>query len=308
MNTLTVAAIAVFSTVLLLGLLWWGLGSTFRAYVRYMLWKKTSRHSSGDGEHVEVNGVRIYVERHGSGQDVVLLHGAMGFMEWFFNQIPDLVREFRLIGLDTRAQGRSSGGDGPLSYELFASDVAAVLDHLNIRAASFVGWSDGAIIAMQLAMVRPDLVGKMVLIGANFHPDGLFDDMKKFLAERTVETLDTPSRKFYRKLSPHPHLLGEVLGKMTRMLLTEPRYETHDLARISCPTLVLNGENENAILPEHAQALVQAIPGARFLAVPDADHLAPMQKPRFVNEAIKSFLSSEPRHAPAVNQGLGTVG
>lgn len=298
MNTINLPAAAAASAAALLLLAWFALGPVRRAYLRYMLWKKTSRHSGGDGEVVQVNGVGIYVERHGDGPDVVMLHGAMGFLEWFYNQIPALARAHRVIGLDSRGQGRSSGGQGTLSYDVFAVDVAAVLDQLGVRNAAFVGWSDGGIVAMKLAMVRPDLVGRLVLIGANFNPEGLFDEMTELFKHRTVDSLDAPSRKFYRQLSPHPELLGEVLSKINRMLLTEPRYTKEDLALIRCPTLVLNGADENAVRPGHTRELVAAIPGARLVEVPGADHLVPMQKPGIVNREILAFLGEARAFAP----------
>ena len=240
-------------------------------------------------------GIRLYYEVHGHGEKtLVLLHGALGFIEWFYNQIPSLAESYRLVAMDSRGQGRSEGGDGAISYPLMASDVEALLDTLGIRNAYFLGWSDGAIISMHVAMHRPDLVARMVLIGANYSPDGLTSATRDFIRNRTLASLDPLTRKYYLKLSPRPDLLPAVLGKIDTMLLEQPNLTAAEMGTIRCPTLVLNGADDDAIRPEHARALTGRIPGAKLEFVPSAGHFAPIDNPLAVERMARAFLDDSP--------------
>src|SRR5215212_6530345 len=128
------------------------------------------------GETVSLNGADIYYEVYGAGDPVVLVHGGGGSGRNFVNQVPALVDAgYQVIVIDSRGHGHSSHGPDPLSYELLASDVLGVMDHLGIDKADLVGWSDGAIIALELGIHHPERLNKVVAYGANFVPEGIHD-------------------------------------------------------------------------------------------------------------------------------------
>ncbi|MCP5113076.1 MAG: alpha/beta fold hydrolase, partial [bacterium] len=114
------------------------------------LWKTEPECS--EGESIQVNGISLYFEMRGQGEPLLLLHGGGGSGEHFNLMLPELTKHFRVITPDGRAQGRSTDSNEPLSYRLMAADMAALLDSLDIDSAFVGGWSDGAAIAIHLAI------------------------------------------------------------------------------------------------------------------------------------------------------------
>src|SRR5712671_5838684 len=120
-----------------------------------------------------INRTKIFFAQFGAGEPVLLLHGGMGSSDHWGHQIPELARHFSVIVMDTRGHGRSPVTSAAFGYRLFAEDVVALLGHLGIARASLVGWSDGAVTGLQLAMTRPERVAKLFAFGANSTLDGL---------------------------------------------------------------------------------------------------------------------------------------
>jgi pimeloyl-ACP methyl ester carboxylesterase len=120
-----------------------------------------------------VNDIEMYYAIYGEGEPVILLHGGLGNADYFANQIPVLAAEYQVIAVDSRGHGRSTVTETPIGYALMASDVLALMDFLEIESASIVGWSDGGIIGLDIAINNPDRLNKLIAYGANYTPAGV---------------------------------------------------------------------------------------------------------------------------------------
>jgi len=245
----------------------------------------------GTGKTAKINGIDIYYEVYGEGQGdpVILLHSGLGNGDYFVNQIPPLAEEHEVVVMDSRGHGRSSFDDTPISYELMASDVLALMDHLGIDKASIVGWSDGGIIGLELAIHHPERLNKVVAYGANFDPTGVRLDINEnaywnAFVERNGED--------YQTLSPHPERWEEFLENISHMWATEPNYTEEQLGSITTPILILDGATEEAIDLNQTKLMALLIPGAKLVIMPDTGHFAMMEKPDEFNRIVLDFLGS----------------
>jgi pimeloyl-ACP methyl ester carboxylesterase len=126
-----------------------------------------------EGQTANINGIDIYYEVYGEGDPVVLIHGGLSNGDHFNNIIPALAEQYQVIVMDSRGHGRSSFDETPISYEVMANDVLGLMDHLGLDKASIVGWSDGGIIGLEIAIHNPERLNRVVAYGANFDPTGV---------------------------------------------------------------------------------------------------------------------------------------
>ncbi len=259
-------------------------------YLDYMVWQATSN-DAGEGRYATVNGAEIYYEIHGEGKPLLLLHGGLASSGSFYRQIPALAEHYQVVAVDSRGHGRSSDNGDSLSYVQMSQDMTALLNQLKFNEVVVVGWSDGGIIGLDLAMKHPQLVNKLVVIGSNYHHDGLSE---KAIAELQESKADDEGlalvRSFYQGLSPTPDQWPVFLAKILEMWSTQPAYSIEQLNTIEAPTLVMVGERDDIKLA-HTKAMAAAIPRSQLLIIPDASHLVPLEKPEEVNRAILSFLA-----------------
>ena len=235
-----------------------------------------------------VNGTKIFFAQFGAGEPVLLMHGGMGSSNYFGHQIPTLARHFSVIAMDTRGHGRSPVTSATFSYRLFADDVAALMDHLGIAKASLVGWSDGAITGLALAMSRPERVSQLFCFGANSTPDGL----KPHGARSPVfVTYAQRCQAEYQRLSPRPDKWPQLVDGLRAMWRSQPSFSRDQLARITAPTTVADGEYDEIIKREHTVAMSGQIPGARLVMLPRVSHFAMLQDPAQFNAALLDFLT-----------------
>jgi pimeloyl-ACP methyl ester carboxylesterase len=241
------------------------------------------------GWTVAVNGIRLYYELHGKGEPLLLIHGGLGSVENFSNQIPALEGRFLLICPDSRGHSRTMDSDRPLSYRLMASDMAVLMDSLHVEQASVLGWSDGGIIGLYLAIDHPRRIKKLAAVGANFLASGLRDieSVKRLNSENAW----APVRESYKRLSPDPCHWPAFLEKVKAMWLSQPDLSVEELGRIRCPTLIVAGDRD-AIRIEHSVQLFQSIPGAQLFVVPGATHFLLSEKPKLVNGILADFLQN----------------
>lgn len=257
----------------------YGVDGAARRWGQFYLWKAFSGKAHG-GQHIRVNDINVYYETFGAGPPVLVLHGGLGSLEGMNYQIRALAASHFVVAVDSRGQGRSTDGSGPLSYSLMADDMVKVLDHLKLDRVDVVGWSDGGIIGLELAMRHPERVRRLVAISANYNPDGL-------LEAPSAEIPRTPLR--YWLLAPHPEHWPVLYRKVATMWRTQPQYTLDDLGRIKAPTLVMAGEYD-LIKREHTDQLAKAIPGSHESIVAGATHSVPTDKPEIVNSEILKFL------------------
>src|SRR5215218_9449466 len=203
------------------------------------------------GETVALNGADIYYVVYGSGEPVVLVHGGFAHGGVWSNQIPALVAAgYQVIVIDSRGHGHSSHGPQPLSYELMASDVLGVMDHLGIDKADLVGWSDGAIIGLELGIHHPERLNKVVAYGANFIPEGFHDATPTPELDAFFNSFFTQFVEDYQRFSPNPEgleALGEELGALYK---AAPNFGDEELKSITTPFLILDGKKEEFISPD----------------------------------------------------------
>lgn len=238
--------------------------------------------------HVEHDGARIWYASHGAGKPVILLHGGLGHGGNWGYQVPALIAAgYRVILIDSRGHGRSTRDDRPYTYELMASDVIAVMDELKIGKAAFIGWSDGACIALVLAAQHPERSAGVFFFACNMDPSGTkpFDD-----GNALIGRCFSRHAKDYAALSATPDRFEDFVAAVSEMMKTEPNYTAADLAAVAVPVTVALGEHDEFIKPEHADYLAATIPGARRLTLPGVSHFAPLQRPALFNATILDFL------------------
>ena len=240
------------------------------------------------GEYVRIGESDIWYEATGDGQPLVLLHGGISDGTSWGLQVPAFTEQYRVFVPDRRGHGKSPDTDEPFDYDDMASETTAFLEKIVGRPAHLVGWSDGAIVALLVARDRPDLVGRQVLIGANFHYEGLLPGF---------ETPDDPAsdevgalRGIYEAVAVDPSHWPAFYAKGTRLFREQPTLTVDDLRPIDTPTLVLAGDDD-CIDHAHTVALFEALPNAQLAIVPGTSHMVQLEKAELVNRLILDFLA-----------------
>ncbi|OAJ47328.1 alpha/beta fold hydrolase [Pseudomonas marginalis] len=240
--------------------------------------------------YAAVNGIKVYYTRTGHGSPVVLLHGGLSNADYWGHQVKALATKHTVISIDSRGHGRSSRDDRPYGYDLMADDVVAVLDSLNIPRADIVGWSDGAIIGIDLALRHPDRIGKVFAFAANTQTAGVKDGVEK---NPTFAAFIERAGKEYAKLSPTPGEYDAFVEQISHMWASQPNWTDAQLQSIKTPILIADGDHDEAIKREHTEYMAATIPGAGLLILPNTSHFAFLQDPALFNAALLGFLDSK---------------
>jgi len=228
------------------------------------------------GHYASVNGIQLYYETYGSGRPLLLLHGNGGSIHSFGRQIPFFEKYFQVIAIDSRLQGKSGGADDLISYEMMAADFNAFLDFLKIDSVFVLGWSDGGIDGLILAMDYPDKVKRLAVSGANIVADSSALPYADIVGMRNFITQNQEASK--------------TAIALTTMMLNEPNIPFRTLEQIHCPVLVMAGDHD-IIKPEHTLKIFQAIPTASLCIFPDSNHGVCQQHPKLFNETVLTFFS-----------------
>jgi pimeloyl-ACP methyl ester carboxylesterase len=237
--------------------------------------------------YVEHDGARIWYITYGSGPAVILLHGGLGHaINWGY-QVPALINSgYHAVLIDSRGHGHSTRDSRPFTYELMASDVLAVMDELKIERAAFIGWSDGACIAMILASQAPTRTAGVFFFACNMDPSGT----KEFEFTPIIGRCINRHILDYKQFSSTPDNFDEFSEAVGLMQKTQPNYSAQDLAQVSVPVAIVQSEHDEFIKREHAEYLVQNIPNAEFIELIGVSHFAPLQRPAQFNDAMLAFL------------------
>lgn len=236
---------------------------------------------------VSVPGAALSVATRGSGPPLVLLHGGAGNGEHWAFQLPALAERFTVITVDARGHGRSTRDERPLSYALMAEDLLAVLDALKLERASLLGWSDGGIVALELARRHPGRVDRLVLFGVNFDLTGGAKGTSPALTAYFKRCAED-----FARLSPTPKAYPALLAALKPMWRTQPTLTPADLEAVTAPTLVLGAPHDELIRADHTRALAAALPGARLEWLDDTSHFALFQRPDAFTRAALNFLAT----------------
>lgn len=236
------------------------------------------------GKYYSVRGINIYTEEYGKGKPLVMIHGNAGDISSMSSIIPYFSETYRTIILDSRAHGKSIDTGDSLSFEMMADDVASLLDQMKIDSSYIVGWSDGGIIALELAMRHPEKVIKLASTGANLWPDStallpsLWMDMKKhFDSERDKPKTDQTEKNAW---------------KVFLLDWEQPNIPLSTLNQIQTPSLIIAGDRD-LIRTEHTVLIFQNIPKAQLWILPNASHGTLIEYPKEFYEKINQFFVSE---------------
>ncbi|MDO4404366.1 MAG: alpha/beta hydrolase [Atopobiaceae bacterium] len=224
---------------------------------------------------------------------VLMLHGNGEEHGLFGPTIDAVVAGGRaVVTLDSRAQGKSTRGTLPLTYELMANDALAVLDHLDVSAAHVLGFSDGGIEALLLARDHANRVLSLTVLGANLTPEGVIEDEEWDMTNSIATNREwarywssvPASQVDTSLLSPTP-AEAAITAELLQLMLDEPHIDAASLRSISCPTTIMVGEFD-CITEEETHAIHKAIAGSQLVVVPEAGHTLPKQVPDLVTKAL----------------------
>jgi len=233
------------------------------------------------GHYLNTRGIRLYYETYGEGAPLLMLHINGGSINNFSNQIPWFATRYHVIAVDTRAHGKSVDPGDSLTFEQMADDFNALLDSLHVDSCNVIGWSDGGISGLQLAIRHPEKVKKLVVSGPNIYPDttGLVPYIYHYL-ERLADTLQHKPQT--------PEVKNQL--KIIELDLKEPKHMTLDqLQSIRCPTLVMGGDHDG-IPSYHLWLISQHIPQSYLWIVPNSGHSVAIYKKDQFNPVVGDFL------------------
>jgi pimeloyl-ACP methyl ester carboxylesterase len=233
-----------------------------------------------------INGIKIWYATFGHGEPVVMVHGGLANSNYWAHQVRALQDRYRVIVLDSRGHGRSSRDAQPYGYDLMASDVIALMDHLKIGKAAIVGWSDGAIIGLDIAMKHPDRVSKLFAFAANSDPSGVTDISKSDVFNAFIGRAGDE----YKRLSPTPTEYSAFVDQIKQMWDTQPKWTAADLAKIKVPTWIVDGDRDEAIKRENTEFMAASIPNAGLLIQPQVTHFSFLQDPQQFSDDVLRFL------------------
>jgi len=240
-------------------------------------------HDSTKGKYYQVRGLSMYCEIYGEGQPLLIIHGNGGSIADFVYQIPYFSKKYKIIIADSRAQGKSVDKGDSLSYEMMADDYSALLTTLKIDSACVIGWSDGGINALLLAIRHPEKVKKLAVTGANLVPDtsavnqDVIDMVMPYYSSLKNKTVKTPDEKAQLKL--------------LRLLVDEPHIPVTALEGIKSPALIIGGDHD-ILRPAHTLLMFQHIPNAYLWILPNSGHSTPIVYKDEFNKKVDDFFST----------------
>ena len=237
-----------------------------------------------------VNRIKIWYATFGHGESVVMLHGGLASADYWGRQVRALQTHYQVIVMDSRGHGRSSRDAQPFGYDLMASDVLALMDYLGIKKAAIVGWSDGAIIGLDIAMHHPERVSKLFAFAANSDPSGVADIAKSDVFNAYIAR----AGEEYKRQSPTPTEYKAFVEEITKMWETQPKWTDADLARIKVPTWIVDADHDEAIKRENTEFMAAHIPGAGLLIQPEVSHFSFLQDPEQFTGDLLHFLAHVP--------------
>jgi pimeloyl-ACP methyl ester carboxylesterase len=221
-------------------------------------------HADAKGRYAQVNGLNLYYEVHGKGRPIVLLHGAFCTIEGCFGKlVKQLAKNRQVIAIELQGHGHTADIDRPLATTSMADDTAALLAKLNIKSADIYGYSMGGGVATQLAIRHPQLVRRLVIVGASLTKDGAqpgtLDMVKSIKPEHFA---GSPFEAAYKKTSPHPEKFDTLVTKISK-LDTLDGFKVDDIKKITVPVLFLIGDADFATV-EHGAQMLRLFGGGAF--------------------------------------------
>jgi pimeloyl-ACP methyl ester carboxylesterase len=241
----------------------------------------------------------------GTGPALVLLHGGMSNRDDFDVQLAELISRYRVWRPDRRGHGTTPDVPGPITYDNMADDTIEFLESVVGEPAHVIGYSDGAMVGLLVALRRPDLVRKLVLMGLYVNRDGEVEWFGRYVRGATAADLPDTIRRGYGERSPDgPEHFDEVAEKVLHLWRTEPDLPVDALRDLAVPTLLLQGDDDIVTL-EHGVAMARAIPDVQLAVVPGTSHTVPYEKPALVAQLFVDFLDDEQPRMLFTAEALG---
>jgi len=234
------------------------------------------------GNYLNTRGFNMYYEIYGEGQPLLMIHGNSGSISSFAYQIPYFTKAYKVIIADSRAQGNSADTADSLSFEMMADDFSALLDNLHLDSCYVLGWSDGGINGLLLAIRHPEKVKKLAITGANLWPDSTAistDDYKWGISY--YDSLG--------KIAQTPEIINT--RKLVKLDSFEPHITREQLQQIHCSTLVIGGDHD-IILPVHTLFIAQSIPESYLWILPNSSHSTLVDHRDLFNEVVGNFFAN----------------
>ena len=240
-------------------------------------------HNKTVGKHYDIRGFKMYCEVYGQGQPLLIIHGNGGSINNFLYQIPYFSKKYKVIIADSRAQGNSADNGDSLTYEMMADDYAALLSAMQIDSAYVIGWSDGGINALLLAIRHPEKVKKLASTGANLVPDTTAVPQQIWdMVNPTYTMLKAKTNKTAAEKSQY---------KLFCLLVEQPHIPLTALNKISCPSLIIGGDHD-VIKEEHTMLIYKNIPKAYLWILPASGHSTPIVYKDDFNNVVDRFFST----------------
>ncbi len=238
------------------------------------------------GKYADIRGFKMYYETYGKGEPLLIIHGNGGSINNFLYQIPYFAKNYQVVIADSRAQGKSVDFKDSLSYKMMTDDLNALLDNLHLKSCYVIGWSDGGINGLLLAIRHPDKVKKLAVTGANLWPDSTAVD--PFVYKWAMNMNKTVRDSIAKLKSPTPEGKNEL--KLLHLLSYEPHITVEQLRTITCPTLVIGGDHD-VIQPKHTMLIAQSIPNSYLWIIPNSGHSTPVYKKEQFNQVVSDFFA-----------------
>lgn len=242
------------------------------------------------GAYAQLGAVRTWYDEHGGGEPLALLHGGLVDARFFEPNLPALAEHFHVYTPERRGHGHTPDVEGPITYQLMADDTIAFLETVVGQPADLVGHSDGAFVAMLVAMQRPELVMRLVMISSGFSKAGEAAPDADWDVDAIAEFL-APA---YGEVSPdgidHFRVVAAKVGEMAAV---EPNLQASELAKVTCRSLVVFADDD-LVTPQHMVDMYNALPDAELAIVPGTSHFLTQEKPELVNKLVVDFLTKEP--------------
>jgi pimeloyl-ACP methyl ester carboxylesterase len=221
------------------------------------------------------------------------LHGGLGTVQDFASQTPELAKRFKVVSFERPGHGHTADTDEPFSFPALAAYTADFIEALGLGPMNLVGWSDGAIIALLVAISRPDLVKRLVSVSGIFDTNAQSPRVREWIASATPESFRKNQAalvKRYDDVTPDgPGRFPVVFKKTMRMWLAEPNIKKEELSRIGAPTLVMAADKDGVPI-EHTLDLFKSIKNSQLCIIPGATHFLLSEKPKATTGAILDFL------------------
>jgi pimeloyl-ACP methyl ester carboxylesterase len=233
------------------------------------------------GHYLTMRGFTMYYEKYGKGSPVLFIHGNSGSINNFLYQIPFFSEKYQVIIADSRAQGKSVDFGDSLSYEMMADDYSELLDSLHLDSCYVVGWSDGGINGLMLAMRHPEKVKKLAVTGANLWPDTTA--VNEYVYQWAVDRYDSLMAQEANEAIKNER-------KLCALLTQQPHITVEELATINCPTLVIGGDHE-VIKTSHTMLIANAIPRSYLWILPNSGHSTPIFYKDVFNKTVNDFFA-----------------